>query len=68
MGINYKFWKSHPFQIYKYLGNGSLFQRNNYIDKKPNGTYIDNPIYNRLKDCDISCNYMKELFLINNYK
>ena len=56
MGINYKFRKSHPFQIYKYLGNGSLFQRNNYIDKKPNGTYIDNPIYNRLKDCDISCN------------
>ena len=41
--------------MYKYIGTSGLYSNTECIISKPKGTFISDPIYNTLDDCDISC-------------
>ena len=41
--------------MYKYIGTSGLYSTTECIISKPSGTFISDPIYNTLDDCDISC-------------
>ena len=43
------------YRMYKYIGDNILLKNQYCIEPKPEGTYIEDEIYNTLKDCDISC-------------
>ena len=41
--------------MFKYIGDSTSIDNEQCLEDRPKGTYIDDPVYNTLKDCDPSC-------------
>ena len=41
--------------MFKYIGESTSIDNEQCLEERPKGTYIDDPVYNTLKDCDPSC-------------